>query len=110
MMAMKKNGTRQQILTGKHADVSSSGVHERRASPRTLPPVGLGRPTLGLSVGRTEDFSMGGLRVNAVIGLGVGDSVPVKFAGMPAIGARIAWKRGALLGLAVPAARLQPAN
>jgi len=40
-----------------------------------------------------------GVAVVAEVSLGVGDAVPVKFHGRDVIGARIAWKRGRMMGL-----------
>ena len=68
----------------------------------------MGRPTVGASVGIATDISLGGLSVVASIALDVGDSVPVKFAGRPVMGARIVWKRGALVGLSMAVAEHRP--
>ena len=38
-----------------------------------------------------------------MFGMGIGDSVPVKFAGFPVKGARIVWTANGLVGLAVAA-------
>lgn len=77
------------------------GFQDRRRAARRLPPVGLGRPAIGAGMARTSDISEHGLAVFAELTLGVGDSVPVKFAGHEAVGARIAWKNNGLVGLAV---------
>jgi hypothetical protein len=74
---------------------------DRRRGARYLPPVGKGRPTIGARVGLTENVSAGGIAVQANLDLGIGDNVPVKFPGSPVLGARIVWKRGALVGLAL---------
>jgi hypothetical protein len=58
---------------------------------------------IGYSVGRVENASSGGAAVIANVSLGVGDNVPVKFHGREVIGARIAWKRAGLMGLAFDA-------
>ncbi|MXP41503.1 hypothetical protein GRI75_07580 [Altererythrobacter soli] len=65
-----------------------------------MPAVGTARPTIGTRVGRVENVSPAGAAICADIALDVGDSVPVKFHGREVIGARIAWKRGKLVGLA----------
>lgn len=100
---MRRRGSRRdQILAGGAVppERSSQGA-DRRSSPRQLPPVGFGRPVVGAFVATTKDVSAGGVAVVATLALDVGDSVPLKFAGQPVVGARIAWKRGALVGLAV---------
>jgi translation initiation factor IF-1 len=51
-------------------------------------------------VGYVENASPNGAAVIADVRLDVGDSVPVKFHGSDVIGARIAWRRGRLMGLA----------
>jgi hypothetical protein len=73
---------------------------ERRGSARSLPAVGMARPTIGACVGHVQNASPNGAAVVANVSLDVGDSVPLKFHGRDVIGARIAWKRGKLIGLA----------
>jgi hypothetical protein len=94
------NSRREQILSGIAVPPDrTAGSAERRSSARGLPPIGMGRPTIGADVALTKDVSQGGLSALAPVPLDVGDSVPVKLTGKKVVGARIAWKRGALVGL-----------
>jgi hypothetical protein len=99
---MSRYSRREQILGRVATPPGRAGAGDRRASVRGLPPVGFGRPLVGSSVTAAMDVSAAGMAVVANLALGVGDSVPVKFLGKPTVGARIAWKRGALVGLCVP--------
>lgn len=93
---------REQILKGMAVPperVTASA--DRRSSPRRLPPIGMGRPIVGASGALTKDVSQGGIAVVTALTLNIGDSVPVKLAGQRVVGARIAWKRGALVGLSL---------
>jgi hypothetical protein len=92
---------RDQILRGIAVppERTASGLNDRRRHPRSPPPFGMGRPTVGVWPAVTKNASRSGLAVLAETDLGVGDSVPVRFAGNPTLGGRIVWKRGALVGL-----------
>jgi protein involved in polysaccharide export with SLBB domain len=92
---------RDQILRGIAVppERAASGLSDRRRHPRSAPFFGMGRPTVGLWPAVTKNASSSGLAVLAETDLGVGDSVPVKFAGHPTLGGRIVWKRGPLMGL-----------
>jgi hypothetical protein len=81
---------------------AATGINDRRCNPRHHPVVGMGQAMIGSSPAITKNVSAGGLAVIADVDLGLGDNVPVKFAGLPVRGARIVWKRGALVGLALP--------
>ena len=61
-------------------------VRDRRREPRQLPPVGMGRPVIGTRSSLAVNVSRTGLAVRTCLPLGVGDSVPVKFAGSPVRG------------------------
>jgi hypothetical protein len=63
---------------------------------------------IGSSPAIIRNASAGGLAVSANVDLGLGDNVPVKFVGLPVRGARIVWKRGALMGLALPIPTTRP--
>lgn len=78
---------------------AASGLNDRRRHHRFAPPFGMGRPTVGIGHAVAKNASRSGLAVLAETDLGIGDSVPVKFAGHPTLGGRIVWKRGALVGL-----------
>ena len=80
-------------------------VRDRRREPRQLPPVGMGRPVIGTRSSLAVNVSRTGLAVRTCLPLGVGDSVPVKFAGSPVRGARIVWAAHGLVGLATTAAK-----
>ena len=92
---------RDQILRGIAVppERAASGLNDRRLYPRSAPPFGMGRPTVGVRPAATKNASRSGLAVLAETDLGVGDSIQVKFAGQPTLGGRIVWKRGALVGL-----------
>jgi hypothetical protein len=99
---------RNQILRGIAIppERAARGLNDRRRHPRSGPPFGMGRPTVGLWPAVTTNASRGGLAVIAETDLGVGDSVPVKFNGQPVLGGRIVWKRGTLVGLELALDRL----
>lgn len=80
-------------------------VPDRRREPRQLPPVGMGRPMIGTRPSLAVNVSRTGLAIRTSLPLGIGDSVPVKFAGSPVRGARIVWTAHGLLGLAATAAK-----
>ena len=80
-------------------------VRDRRREPRQLPPVGMGRPVIGTRSSLAVNVSRTGLAVRTSLPLGVGDSVPVKFAGSPVRGARIVWTAHGLVGLATTASK-----
>ena len=96
---------RKQILRGiaTAPEVARSPVQDRRREPRQLPPVGMGRPSIGQKPSLAVNVSRTGLAVRTCLSLGVGDSVPVKFAGLQVKGARIVWVRDGLVGLATAA-------
>jgi hypothetical protein len=109
---MTKQGSsrRDQILRGLAVPPqrAATGINDRRCNPRHHPVVGMGRAMIGSSPAITKNASAGGLAVIADVDLGLGDNVPVKFAGLPVRGARIVWKRGALMGLALPIPTTRP--
>ena len=80
-------------------------VRDRRREPRQVPPVGMDRPVIGTRPSLAVNVSRTGLAVRTCLPLGVGDSVPVKFAGSPVRGARIVWAAHGLVGLATTAAK-----
>jgi hypothetical protein len=82
---------------------AKSAVQDRRREPRQLPPVGMGRPLIGERPSLAVNVSRTGLAVRTSLSLGVGDSVPVKFAGFPVKGARIAWAADGFVSLATAA-------
>lgn len=84
-------------------EVAASALQDRRREPRQLPPVGMGRPLIGTSPSLAVNVSRTGMAVRANLELGIGDSVPVKFAGFPVKGARIVWAAQGLVGLATAA-------
>lgn len=96
---------RMQILRGvaSRSEVAESAPQDRRRDPRQLPPVGMGRPLIGTSSSLAINVSRTGIAVRSDIELGIGDSVPVKFAGFPVKGARIVWAANGLVGLATAA-------
>ena len=95
---------RDQILHGMvaTADRTTDAASERRSEGRSLPLVGTARPMIGSCVGLVTNASERGAAVLAEVSLGAGDNVPVKFHGRDVIGARIAWKRGRMMGLVFP--------
>ena len=96
---------RTQILRGDASppEGAESALQDRRREPRQLPPVGMGRPLIGTTPSLAVNVSRTGMAVRADLELGIGDSVPVKFAGFPARGARIVWTARGLVGLATAA-------
>ena len=96
---------RTQILRGVASphEVAVSALQDRRSEPRQLPPVGMGRPLVGTSSSLAVNVSRTGMAVRANLELGIGDSVPIKFAGFPVKGARIVWTAHGLVGLATAA-------
>lgn len=98
---------RMQILRGSATlpEEPAPAVLDRRREPRQLPPVGMGRPVIGTRPSLAVNVSGSGLAVRARLPLGIGDSVPVKFAGSPVKGARIVWTAHGLIGLATTASR-----
>ena len=99
---------RDQILRGIAVppERTTGGLNDRRGHPRSAPPVGRRRPTVGVWPAVTKNVSRSGLAVLAETDLGVGDSVPVTFAGHPTLGGRIVWRRGTLVGLELALGRL----
>ena len=92
---------RTQILRGiATPEMATTAVRDRRREPRQLPPVGMGRPIIGERASLAVNVSRTGMAVRTSLSLGIGDSVPVKFAGFPVKGARIAWACDGLVGLA----------
>ena len=96
---------RTQILRGiaTPPEVARSAVQDRRREPRRIPPVGMGRPFIGEKPSLAVNVSRTGLAVRTCLSLGVGDSVPIKFAGFQVKGARIVWAADGLVGLATAA-------
>jgi hypothetical protein len=93
---------RAQILQGiaTSPDGAKGAAHERRREPRQLPPIGMGRLLIGERPSLAVNVSRSGLAARTTLSLGIGDSVPVKFAGFPVKGARIVWIMDGHVGLA----------
>ena len=105
---MKSRSSRRLQILGRSSTLPEEPMPlapDRRREPRQLPPVGMGRAMIGTRPSLAVNVSRTGLAVRTSLPLGVGDSVPVKFAGSPVRGARIVWAAHGLVGLATTAAK-----
>ena len=111
---------REQILGGDVTGRGNRGIVEqaqsvhpfddRRRERRYVSPARVTGLCAGTRPARLGNFSASGLQISALVTLGVGDSVAVRFPGRPALGARIVWQNDNLLGLALPEGWIELVN